>query len=104
MGVFHASANCKNGRFSVIPAGTRSVANVGHFLVAQTVPPNFVDHGPNLRIEDWPKAFSNFQMLRRVTQADLSTAVITGAATRVWSLRSSLYAILLAYSKVPNRD
>ena len=40
----------KHGRFSVIPAGTRSVVNVGYFLVARKVPPSFVDHGPKLRV------------------------------------------------------
>jgi len=44
----HYSANHKSGRFSVIPAGTRSVVIVGHFLMAPTVPPSFVDGGPNL--------------------------------------------------------
>ena len=43
-------AKRKNGCFSVIPAGTRSFVNVGHFLVARTVPPSFVDHSPKLRI------------------------------------------------------
>ena len=43
------SAKQKNGRFSVIPAGTKSVVIVGQFLMALTVPPSFVDDGPKLR-------------------------------------------------------
>ena len=30
--IFRFSAKPKNSRFSIIPAGTRSVVNVGHFL------------------------------------------------------------------------
>ena len=44
----HFSAECKNDRFSVIPARTGSVAILGHFLMARTVPPSFVDHSPKL--------------------------------------------------------
>ena len=51
------SAKLKNGCFSVFPAATRSVVNVGHFLVAMTAPPSFVDHSPKLRVlegnSDW---------------------------------------------------
>ena len=44
----------------VIPVGTRSIVNVGHFFMAQTVPPSFFDHGPKSRvliltIVEWPK-------------------------------------------------
>ena len=51
---------CKNGRFSVIPAGTRSIVIVCHFWMAPTAPPSFVNHGPKLRvliiaIGHWPK-------------------------------------------------
>ena len=46
----HVSAKCTNGLFSVIPARTRSVDNVGHFLVAQTVQTIFVDDSPKLRV------------------------------------------------------
>ena len=46
----HFSAKHKNGRFSIIPAGTRSVVIVGLFLMAPTVPPSFADHGPKLRV------------------------------------------------------
>ena len=46
----HFSAKRKNGRFFVIPAGTRSVVIVGHFFMAPRVPPSFVDHGPKLRV------------------------------------------------------
>ena len=41
---------CKNGRFSVIPAGTRSIVIVCHFWMAPTAPPSFVNHGPKLRV------------------------------------------------------
>ena len=46
--------------FLVIPAETRSGVNVGHFFVAWTVPPSFIDHSPKLRvlvirILDWPE-------------------------------------------------
>ena len=56
----HFSAKRKSCRFSIFPAGTKSVVNVGHFLVAPTLPPGFVDHGPKLRvlikaIGDWPE-------------------------------------------------
>ena len=37
------SAKRKNGRFSVLPAGTGSVVNVGHFF-------GFGGHGPKLRV------------------------------------------------------
>ena len=40
----------KNGRFSVDPAGTRSVVIVDHIFMASSVPPSFVDHGPKLRV------------------------------------------------------
>ena len=58
--VFRFSAKRKNGRFSVIPAGIRSVVIVGHFFMAWAVPPSFVAHGPKLRvfmiaIGDWPE-------------------------------------------------
>ena len=46
----HILAERKNGRFSVIPAGTKVVVSVGHFLMAQTVPSSYVDHGPKLRV------------------------------------------------------
>ena len=49
-----------NGRFSVILAGTTSIVNMDHFLVAWMVPLSFVDHGLKLRvlinaIGDWPR-------------------------------------------------
>ena len=43
-------AKSKNSHFPVIPAVTVSVVNVGHFLVAQMVPPSFVYHGPKLSV------------------------------------------------------
>ena len=46
----HFAAKPQNGRFSVIPSGTRSVVIVGHILMAMTVPLSFVDHGPKLRV------------------------------------------------------
>ena len=46
----HSSAERKNGGFSVIPAGTRSVVIVGYFLMAWTVALSFVDNGPKLRV------------------------------------------------------
>ena len=60
----HFSAKRINGRCSVIPAGTRSVVIVGHFLMAQTVPPSSVDHGPKLRVLiigkwEWPEMAKN---------------------------------------------
>ena len=39
----HFLAKCKNSRFSVIPAGTGSVVNVGHFLVTRMPQTSFVD-------------------------------------------------------------
>ena len=58
--VFRFSAKRKYGRFSVIPAGTGPVVNVGHFLGGRMVPPSFVDLGPKLRvliilIGEWPE-------------------------------------------------
>ena len=58
--VFRFSAKCKNGRFSVIRARTRSIVNVGLFLVGRTVLSSFIDHGPKLRvlllaIGEWPE-------------------------------------------------
>ena len=44
------SAKLENGHFSVIPTRTRSVVILGHFLMAWTVPPSFVDDGPKLRV------------------------------------------------------
>ena len=44
------SAERKNGHFSVIPARTGSVVLLGHFLMARTVPPSFVEIGPKLRV------------------------------------------------------
>ena len=46
----HYLAKRKNGRLSVIPAGTSSVVSVGHFFVAPTVPPSFVDNSAKLRL------------------------------------------------------
>ena len=40
----------KNGRFSVILARTWLVVILGHFSMAQTVPPSFLDDGKKLRI------------------------------------------------------
>ena len=50
----------KDVRFSVIPARTGSVVLLGHFLMARTVPPSFVEIGPKLRVGtpltwEWPK-------------------------------------------------
>ena len=39
----HFAAKPQNGRFSVIPSGTRSVVIVGHFFGGPAVPPSFVD-------------------------------------------------------------
>ena len=44
------SAERKNGHFSVIPARTGSVVILGHFFMARTVPPSFVENGPKLRV------------------------------------------------------
>ena len=44
------TAERKNARFSVIPARTGSVVLLGHFLMAWTVPPSFVEIGPKLRV------------------------------------------------------
>ena len=56
----HFSAKRKNGRFFVIMARTGSVVILGHFLMARTFLPNFVENGPKLRvlilvIGEWPK-------------------------------------------------
>ena len=60
----HFSAKRKNGRFSQILARTGSVVIVGHFLMTRTVPPNFVENGPKLRVlitenGEWPKTAKN---------------------------------------------
>ena len=57
-------AKSKNGRFSVIPALAGSVVILGHFLMARTVPPSFVEIGPKLRVLipltwEWPKRAKN---------------------------------------------
>ena len=57
-------AKRKNARFFVIPARTRSVVLLGHFLMARTVPPSFVEIGPKLRVVaplkwEWPKTAKN---------------------------------------------
>ena len=39
----HFLAKPKNGRFAIILARTRSVIILGHFLMAQTFPPSFVE-------------------------------------------------------------
>ena len=54
----------KNARFSVILARTRFVVLLGHFLMARTVPPSFVEIGPKLRVVallkwEWPKTAKN---------------------------------------------
>ena len=54
----------KNARFSVIPARTGSVVLLGHFLMARTIPPSFVEIGPKLRVVapltlEWPKTAKN---------------------------------------------
>ena len=46
----HISAECKNVRFSAIPAQTGSIVILGHFFMARTVPPSFVENGPKLRV------------------------------------------------------
>ena len=46
----HFLAKRKTGRFSVIPARTKSVVILGHFFMTPTVPQSFVDHGPILRV------------------------------------------------------
>ena len=60
----HFLAEHKNVRFSVIPARTWSVVLLGHFLMARTVPPSFVEIGPKLRVVaplkwEWPKTAKN---------------------------------------------
>ena len=72
--VFCFSAKRKNGRFSVIPAGTRSVVNVGHILVARMVPPSFVDNDPKVRvlilaIGEWPEMAKIRDEPRKMTPA-----------------------------------
>ena len=57
------SAKPKNGRFSIIPSGTRTVVIVGHFLDGP-VPPSFVENGPKLRVLiiakwEWPEMAKN---------------------------------------------
>ena len=46
----HFSVECKNVRFSVIPARIGSVVILCHFLMAQTVSPIFIENGPKLRV------------------------------------------------------
>ena len=46
----HFLAERKNGRFSIIPARTGSIVILGHFLMARTFPPTFVEGGPKLRV------------------------------------------------------
>ena len=63
-GFLAKNAKRKNDRYSVISTGTRSVVIVGHFLMAQTVPPSSVDHGPKLRVLmiakwEWPEIAKN---------------------------------------------
>ena len=57
------SAKRKNSRFSVFPAGTRSVVIVDHFLMARTVPLSLVDDGPKLGVLvtkwEWPERAKN---------------------------------------------
>ena len=42
------SAERKNGRFSIILAQPGSVVILGHFFMARTVPPSFVENGLKL--------------------------------------------------------
>ena len=68
----HFSAEPKNGCFSVIPAQTRSVVILGHFLMSRTVPPSFVENGPKLRVLiplkwEWPKTAKNRGEPRKMT-------------------------------------
>ena len=44
------SSKRKNGRFSLVPAGTRSIVILGHFFDEQTVPSKVVEDGPKLRV------------------------------------------------------
>ena len=60
----HFSAKRKNGCFSAVPTRTGSVVIVGHFLMARTFPPSFVENGPKLRvliivIGEWPETAKN---------------------------------------------
>ena len=68
----HSSAERKNGGFSVIPAGTRSVVIVGYSFMAKTVPPNFLDDGPKLSVLiianwEWPEMGENRGEPRKMT-------------------------------------
>ena len=62
-GIKHFSVERKNGRFSVIPAGTRSVV---------IVQPSFLDDGPKLRVLiianwEWPETAENRGEPRKMT-------------------------------------
>ena len=61
------SAELKNSLFSVIPARTSVIS-----LMAQLVPPSFVDDGPKLRILiiakwEWPKMAKNLVEPQKMT-------------------------------------
>ena len=82
MGKKHFLAERKNGRFSVVPAGTRSVVILGHFFMAWTVPPSFVENGPKLRVLiplkwEWPKTAKNRGLPRKMTPS-LETEIFWG--------------------------
>ena len=60
----HFSAKRKNACFSVIQARTGFVVLLGHFLMARTIPPSFVEIGPKLSVvapltRRWPKTAKN---------------------------------------------
>ena len=58
--------------FSVIPARAGSVVLLGHFLMARTIPPSFVEIGPKLRVvalltRQWPKTAKNRVEPQKIT-------------------------------------
>ena len=70
----HFSAEHENVCFSVIPARTGSVVLLGHFLMARTVPPSFVENSPKLRvlilvIGEWPETAKNRGETQKMTHS-----------------------------------
>ena len=70
----HSSSKRKIGCFSVIPTRTGSVVILGHFFMAQTVPPSFVDHGPKLSVLiiakwEWPEMAKSREETQKMTHS-----------------------------------
>ena len=100
--MFRFSEKHKNDYFSVILPGTRSVVNVGHFWVARTVPPSFVDRGPKLRVLiiakwEWPEMAKNQGEPQKMTHYSETDFLSGWSESESCSPEYTMYIIYMLY-------